>query len=172
MPPTTAVPSTVVTTEVTSTASPVGAVAPRARAEEIVQDHLLLAVGAGMIPVPGLDLAAIAGLQLKLLGSLAQHYRVPFRQAQAQRIVTSLLGSVGTTLLTGAALGSLAKVVPVFGSAVGLASMPVAAGAITRAMGHLAIDHFAAGGTLETFNLDVARRVFLAKVGAARAEYA
>lgn len=144
----------------------------RSQAEQIVKEHLPLAVGAGMLPVPGFDLAAIGALQLKLLASLAQHYKVRFTQAQAQRIVSSLLGSVGTTLLTGAVLGSVAKFVPFFGTLVGAASMPVAAGLITRAMGNLAIDHFAAGGTMETFDLDVAQQAFVHKIAEAKAALA
>lgn len=144
----------------------------RPRAEQIVQDHLPLAVGAGMIPLPGLDLAAIGGLQLKVLSSLAEHYGVPFTRAQAQLIVTSLLGSVGTTFLAGAVIVSAAKLMPFFGTLVGAASMPVAGGVITRAMGHLAIDHFEAGGTMETFDLDLAQAALLAKIAEAKAALA
>ncbi len=144
----------------------------RPRAEQIVKEYLPLAVGAGMIPLPGLDLAAIGGLQLKVLASLAEHYQVAFTKAQTQLIVTSLLGSVGTTLLAGAVLASAAKIVPFFGTFVGAASMPVAGGVITRAMGQLAIDHFEAGGTMETFDLDVAQEAFLAKIAEAKAALA
>lgn len=124
-----------------------------------------------MLPLPGLDLAAIAGLQLKVLASLAEHYKVPFTRAQAQLIVTSLLGSVGTTLVIGAVIGSVAKIVPLFGTWMGVASLPVAAAAITRAMGYLVIDHFAAGGTMETFDLDVAQAAFLEKIAEAKAAH-
>lgn len=140
----------------------------RPRAEEIVKGYVPLAVGAGMIPLPGVDLAAIGGLQLKVLSALAEHYRVPFTKSQAQLIVTSLLGSVGTTVLAGAALASVAKFVPVFGLLIATASMPVAGGVITRAMGHLAIDHFEAGGKMDTFDLDVAQQAFLAKIAEAK----
>ncbi len=137
-----------------------------------MQDHVTMAVGAAMIPLPGVDLAAIGGLQLKVLSSLAQHYGVPFTQRQAQLIVTSLLGSVGSTVLAGAALVSLAKILPGIGSLVGIASVPIAGGVVTRALGHLAIDHFEHGGTMENFDLDVAQRAFLEKIAAAKATHA
>jgi uncharacterized protein (DUF697 family) len=140
----------------------------RAGAEQIVRDYLPLAVGAGLIPVPGVDLAAIGGLQLKVLASLAAHYKVAFTRAQAQLIVTSLLGSVGTTVLVGSMLMSLAKAIPVFGPLLGVSSLPVAGGAITHAVGQLAIDHFEAGGTMENFDLDVAQRAFARKVAEAK----
>ncbi len=144
----------------------------RLRAEQIVKDYVPLAVGAGMIPLPGADLAAIGGLQLKVLASLAALYEISFSKSQARLIVTSLLGSVGSTVLVGAALGSVAKFVPIFGTLVGAASMPVAGGVITRALGRLAIDHFEAGGNLETFDLDVAQKAFLDKLAEARAAVA
>ncbi len=150
---------------------PISTTAPadlRPRAEQIVNDYMPLAVGAGLIPVPGLDLAAICGLQLKVLASLAEHYKVPFTGAQAQPIVTSLLGSIGTTVLASAALLSVAKMVPFIGMLVGAASVSVAGGVITRAMGQLAIDHFEAGGRMETFDLDVARKAFFQKIAEAK----
>ena len=147
---------------------PASVLSLRPRAEQIVNDFAPLAIGAAVIPLPGLDLIAIGGLQLKLLAALAELYKVPFTPAQAQLIVTSLLGSVGVTFLSGAVLASTAKFVPFFGALLSSASLPVAGGAITRAMGHLAIDHFDSGGTMETFDLDLAQDAFLAKIGRAR----
>ena len=141
----------------------------RAGAEEIVRDYRTLAMGAGLMPVPGLDLAAIGGLQLRLLASLAAQYEVAFTRAQAQSIVTSLLGTVGTTVLVGGVLMSLAKAIPGLGTLLGAASLPLAGGAITQAIGHLAIDHFEAGGTMENFDLDVAQQAFVQRVAAAQA---
>lgn len=135
----------------------------RPSAEKIVRDHIPLAVGAGLLPIPGFDLAAIAALQLKMLAVLAGHYRVAFTRSQGRLIVTSLIGSVGTTVLVGGALLSIAKSVPFFGALIGLSSLSLAGGAITHAMGQLVIDHFETGGTLENFDLDVAQRAFAAK---------
>lgn len=144
----------------------------RVQAEQIVRDYIPLAVGAGLIPVPGADLAAIGGLQLKVLAALAEHYGVAFTRAQAQVIVTSLLGAVGTTVLAGTMFLSLAKVIPGLGTLLGAASLPLAGGAITHAIGHLAIDHFESGGTMMDFDLDVAQRAFAQKLEAAKATLA
>jgi uncharacterized protein (DUF697 family) len=136
----------------------------RVGAEQIVRDHIPLAVGAGLLPLPGVDLAAIAALQLKMLSALATHYRVPFTRSQAQLIVTSLIGSVGTTLVVGGILISCAKSIPLIGGLIGLSSLSLAGGAITHAMGQLVTDHFETGGTMENFDLDFAKRAFAGKV--------
>lgn len=129
----------------------------RRRAEEIVRWHVPLAVGAGLIPLPGLDVAAIGGLQLKVLAALARHYGVPFARAEAEAIVTSLIGSLGSTLVAGGALGTAAKLIPGVGPLVGLATLSTAGAAITYAFGQLAIDHLEAGGAMGNFDLDVAQ---------------
>ena len=121
---------------------------------------MMYASGAGLIPVPLADLAAIGGLQLKLLADLAHTYGVEFSKTQAQAIVTSLVGSIGGTVLACSAMGSLAKFLPGLGSVLSVTTLPVAAGAITYAIGHLAIDHFETGGTLRDFDLDVAESAF------------
>ena len=146
--------------------------AKRAQGEEIIRDYRALAMGAGLIPVPGADMVAIVGLQLKVLASLAELYEVAFTLAQARLIVTSLLAAVGSTILARSMFFSLAKAIPCIGPILGAASLPLAGGAITHAIGHLAIDHFEAGGTLESFNLDVGRRSFGQKVAEAKAKLA
>jgi len=146
--------------------------AKRAQGEKIVRDYRALAMGAGFIPVPGADMVAIVGVQLKVLASLAELYGVAFTLAQARLIVTSLLAAVGSTILARSMFFSLAKAIPGIGPLLGAASLPLAGGAITHAIGHLAIDHFEAGGTLGSFNLDVGRRSFGQKVAEAKAKLA
>lgn len=142
----------------------------RGRAEQVVRDHLPLAAGAGMLPLPGIDLLAIGGLQLRVLAALADLYAVPFDRSRAQSIVTTLIGSVGVTYVAGAALFSVAKVIPGLGSVLAAASLPAAGGAITHAVGQLAIDHFEAGGTMQDFDLDLAQQAFVDRLTILRAE--
>lgn len=143
-------------------------VGKRARAEAIVRQYVPFAIGAGIIPVPGLDWAAIAGLQLKVLAALSQLYGVPFSRREARLIVTSLLGSLGGTVVATGALGSVVKFVPGFGTLLGLTTLPVASGVVTYAIGHLAIDHFEVGGTMMDFDLDVAHRAWDRKLEEAK----
>ena len=47
------------------------------RAEEIIKKYAAYSAGAGMIPIPTLDMAAIAGVQLKMIKDLSAVYESP-----------------------------------------------------------------------------------------------
>jgi uncharacterized protein (DUF697 family) len=140
----------------------------RTKAEHIVRKYVPFAVGAGLIPLPVVDLAAIGGLQLKMLAALSRHYDVPFTRSQGEAIVTSLLGSVGGTVVASSALGSMAKWFPGVGTLLSLTTLPIASSAVTLAIGRLAIDHFETGGTMENFDLDLAQQAFERKLADAK----
>jgi uncharacterized protein (DUF697 family) len=138
-------------------------------AEEIVDRFVPLAMGAGMVPVPILDLAAISGLQLKMISDLAAHYAVPFAPSRAKALVASLLGGVGSLTLAAGALGSLLKVVPIVGFWAGCTSLSITAGALTYAVGRIFIDHFESGGTLLDFDTAAAKSLFVEQLAKGRA---
>ena len=133
-----------------SSATEVVAAAPtldrETQALAIVKTHVPWAIGGGVLPIPGVDLAAVVAVQLRMLSKLANHYGVPFKRDAAKSVVVSLLGDVlGVTLAGG--LASLVKFVPVLGTAVGIAAMPALAGAVTYAIGKVFVAHFETGGT-------------------------
>src|SRR5882724_6587345 len=69
------------------------------RAEAIVRRNIYWALGAGAIPVPLLDFAAITGVQIKMLKQLSAEYEIPFLEHKVKNIVGSLVSaslSVGT----------------------------------------------------------------------------
>lgn len=140
------------------------------QAQQIVRDYLPLAAGAGLIPIPGVDLAAVGGLQLKVLSSLAEFYGVPFTRCQAQSVATSLVGAVGVAVLSATMILSAVKAIPGLGTVLGATSLPLAGSAVTHAIGHLAIEHFEAGGTMDNFDLDLAHRVLGRRIAEARDE--
>ena len=49
-----------------------------ARANAIVKKYMIGALGIGILPFPVLDMAALAGIQLKMVHSLARLYEVNF----------------------------------------------------------------------------------------------
>lgn len=118
----------------------------RAEAEKIINTHILWAMGGGLIPIPLVDFVAVTAIQLEMLQQLARLYGVSYSQSMGKTFVSAL---TGTSI---ARLGaSFLKAIPGVGSIIGGASMAIASGASTYAVGQVAISHFSSGGSLNNF---------------------
>ncbi len=119
--------------------------------ETIIQYHIWISIGAGLVPFPVIDLVALAGIQVNMIRELANVYQVPFVKEIALNLLTSVVGK--TVLVTAGPkiLLSMAKLIPGIGQAAGMLSLPVLAGASTYATGKVFNRHFSSGGTLHTF---------------------
>ena len=137
-------------------------------AEHIVNGYVGWASGAGLIPIPGLDLAGIGAVQLKMLSDLSALYDVPFSKNAAKLILGTLVGSGGTVLLT-LPTASLIKLIPIVGHVVSMFTEPAAAGATTYALGKVFILHFESGGTMLDFDPAKMRKYYDEQVVIARA---
>ena len=126
---------------------------------EITKRYTAYAGGAAFIPVPGVDLAAIAALQLKLVKDLSDVYDVAFSANGGKAAITALLSTI-VPVGTGVATASLVKSIPVVGTALGIASAPAFAAAATYAVGRTFTMHFESGGTLLTFDAAKMREFF------------
>jgi uncharacterized protein (DUF697 family) len=136
------------------TASPDAAGTPesrRASAVKLVERFSLWSGAAGLIPVPFVDLAAVGGVQIRMLGRISQIYSVPFSVNRGKVLIASL---VGTMIPVSSAIGaaSIIKSVPVVGTAISALAMPAMSAGATYAIGMVFIEHFASGGTLLDFN--------------------
>ncbi len=121
--------------------------------EKIIRNHILGAMGIGLIPVPLIDLIAISGIQLNMLRKLANLYCIPFSKDKVKHILASLLGGVFSVSVSGT-LASIVKTIPLVGQTTGVLTMPVTAGAMVYAVGKVFIQHFESGGTLLNLNPD------------------
>ncbi len=138
-------------------------------ANAIVKKWSLWSAGAGVVPLPLVDLAAIAGIQLKMLKDLADHYEVPFKENLGKSAIGSLVSSgIGTQLGTGT-IRSLIKAIPVVGTVAGLTVMPAVAAASTLATGKVFTQHFASGGTFLNFKPDQVREHYHQELAKAEA---
>ncbi|RME43513.1 MAG: DUF697 domain-containing protein [Deltaproteobacteria bacterium] len=124
----------------------------RDEAERIIREHLLWSVGAGLVPVPLVDLAAVTGIQLDMLKQLCRLYGVDYSISSGKAWVSALTGS----LLARFGANAL-KLIPGIGTLLGGASMAVMAGASTYAIGNVAVKHFEAGGSFADFDPERAR---------------
>ena len=142
-----------------------------AKAYAIVDRYWKWAAGAGFIPIPLLDFAAVTGVQLKMIADLAKFYDVPFQKERARAVVGALIGAasspiaaVGTLSIIGPAL----KFLPGIGTAVGVVVTPAFNAAATYALGRVFVLHFESGGTLLDLNPDEIREFFHRELQAAR----
>lgn len=121
-------------------------------ATHLIKNYMWWSMGAGLIPVPLVDLAAVSGTQIKLIKSLADLYGVEFSEHRSKSIISALLGSVVPNSLSYGMLGSIVKAVPIIGTIGGSVSMALFSGAATYAIGQVFNQHFNAGGTLLDFD--------------------
>ena len=119
---------------------------------DLVRKYMWWTMGAGLIPIPLVDVAAVSGIQLKMLKDVSDIYEVKFSENRGKSIVSALLGSIVPNSLTSGGMGSLLKMIPVVGTVMGGVSMAVFSGAATYAIGKAFIQHFEAGGTFLDFD--------------------
>lgn len=113
-------------------------------ADDIIRRHVGMVIGAGSIPVLGVDMMAVMAVQVAMVRQLCAVYSIPFEQQRAK----SLVGALMAAGLARTGARRLVKVVPVVGWLIGGVSSAAMAGAGTYALGKVFKMHLEAGGTL------------------------
>ncbi|MBX2814344.1 MAG: DUF697 domain-containing protein [Saprospiraceae bacterium] len=124
-------------------------------AHDIVKSHVMYSLGAGLVPVPLLDIAAVSAVQLDMLRQLAKLYGKSFKESSGKSWISVITGS--TLARMGA---SLVKTIPGIGSILGGVTMSALSGASTYAIGQVFIWHFSTGGDFMDFNFDKAKEIY------------
>jgi len=109
---------------------------------------------AGFIPVPYLDLAGLAAIQVKMVKDISELYGSSVKDEAVQTAVSTLLGTLVGAGLAGPLAASTAKLVPVLGTVAGGIGMGLSGAAATYAVGKVFINHFEGGGTFGDFSVD------------------
>lgn len=124
-------------------------------AREIIQHHVIWSMGAGAVPLPVLDIAAVTMVQLDMLKQLSRLYDIDYNESSGKSLITALAGS------TLARIGSsFVKSIPGIGSILGGVSMVILSGASTYAIGQVFSQHFERGGTFFDFDMGWAQRKY------------
>jgi uncharacterized protein (DUF697 family) len=118
------------------------------KAQEIIKNHVMWAMGAGALPLPIIDVAAVTAVQLDMLKQLCAMYEVNYLESSGKSLISAIAGS--TLAKIGA---SFIKGIPVVGTLLGGVSMAAMSGASTYAMGQVFVNHFEKGGSI--FNFDM-----------------
>ena len=125
------------------------------KANEIVRNSVGYAMGAGLVPLPLADIAAVSAVQLNMLRQLAGLYQINFMESLGKNCISAVVG--GSLARVGS---SLFKFIPGVGTLLGEISMSAFAGASTYAMGQVFVNHFQKGGTFEDFNPSASKKVY------------
>ena len=129
------------------------------QARRIITTYTWWSMGAGLLPLPLVDMAATLGVRMRMLYMLSKNYNVPFSSDPGKKIVSFLLGAAIPLSLTDTVRSTL-KWVPFVGPMIGWMSMPIFTGATTYAIGKSFMMHFESGGTLLDFDPAKVRAYF------------
>ena len=134
-----------------------------AGAMRIVHRYVMISAGAGLITIPVIDVATLAGVHVALIKDITEHYGEEFSDHAARNIVIALAaslvpGAIGS-MLGRKALRMLAVITGGSGLA-GLAIMSAFSAMVSLALGTVFVRHFEEGGTLDSFNLKSLHRLF------------
>ncbi|MBS4098544.1 MAG: DUF697 domain-containing protein [Sulfuricella sp.] len=139
------------------------------KAMALVNGYVPWSACAGLVPLPGVDMAALVAVQLRMLCKLSEMYEIPFKENVVKGTVSTLLGAVVSNGL-GGGLGALAKAIPVIGPVIGVAVVPGMYSAATYAVGRVFVSHFEAGGTFLDFDPKKMRAFFVAEFEKAKGQ--
>ena len=116
------------------------------RAREVIRRWCALSAVSGIIPVPGVELAAVSTSQLLMLREIAAAYDVPFSWKKGNLLVVGLLGGAAS----GTSMMLLSKLVAPVTSVVSLAGLN---SSMTYVLGKRFSAHLRRGGTLDNFDI-------------------
>ncbi len=120
-------------------------------ANQVAKKYMYWSMGAGLIPIPVVDVVTVSGVQLKMLSEISKIYNVKFSKNAGKSIIGALVGGISADALSKSYVTSVIKTIPIVGI-LGTVSMPVFSGATTWAIGKVFIQHFESGGTFLDFD--------------------
>lgn len=126
----------------------------------VVKKNMYWMMGAGIVPVPILDLVCLTGFQLRALKQLSDLYGVPFSHNKVKNILATLIGGLGPAFIGRWMSRSFLKSIPILNGIVGILGVSLTAGALSYAIGRVFIQHFESGGTFLTFQPQKVRDYF------------
>lgn len=179
------------------TAPGVGSVAPLLTAEDVFQTELTRvhaaikqevsrskraalkivtrwsrwSVAASVIPAPFIDMAAISGVQVKMIYALCKQYEVDFEHKAAIAIASGVTGGAAVQTIAGVLAKQMVRTMPGIGSIFMFVVEPVISYATTYALGLAFISHFEADGRLHDFNPETIRQYLAAQIDKRKAAF-
>lgn len=125
----------------------------------IIKQNMLWSLGAGLIPIPFLDMAGIMVVEIKMLKEISDEYKVTFSENAAKSAIAALAAGLGSIWFEAFAIEAF-SLIPIVGQMVHTVAVPVLAAAFTYAIGHVFDNHFRKGGTYANFNASQVKDTF------------
>jgi uncharacterized protein (DUF697 family) len=116
----------------------------RAIARKIVARHRTFAAVGGLCPLPVFNIAGVTAIIVRMVKQLSGLYGVPFERDRTRAAIIGLIGGAVPTGFGAATASTLGFIVPA-GALVGLAVSALTAGALTRGIGLIFVEHFEGG---------------------------
>ena len=136
----------------------------RVAAGKIVTRWARWSVAASVIPAPFVDMAAISGVQVKMIYALCKHYEVDFEHKAAIAIASGVTGGAAVQTIAGVLAKQIVRTMPGVGTFFMFAIEPVISYATTYALGLAFISHFEADGRLHDFNPETINQYLAAQI--------
>jgi uncharacterized protein (DUF697 family) len=133
-------------------------------ADDIIKNHVMVAMAAGSIPFPLIgDMVAVAGIEVHMITKLARAYSFPVPERLVlYKLPISVVGGIGPAYLS-VKFGSVIKSLPLAGHVLFLGSLSIAGGASVYAVCKIFQEHFESGGTLLSSDNATLKRYFKEK---------
>ncbi len=129
-------------------------------ADKTIRRHVYISLGIGLVPLPFVDFAGVAGTQLNLLRKLSEIYNIPFSKEMIKNILGALIGGAFSAAVAPRLAFSIFKIVPGPGQTLAVAGAAGVSGASTYAIGKVFDRHFAEGGTFLSFDPEKAKAFY------------
>ncbi len=121
-------------------------------ASRIISGAVKWSAATSLIPVPVVDLVALAAVQGKMVTDLCHQYGHSFSDEAVRGVISVLLGTILPNGLASYATGAIARGVPGVGVVVNIITFGGFAAAATYAIGKIFVGHFEGGGTFNSFS--------------------
>tara|TARA_B110000971_G_scaffold35378_1_gene33426 strand:- start:3560 stop:4033 length:474 start_codon:yes stop_codon:yes gene_type:complete len=121
---------------------------------KIISSACKWSAAAGFIPVPYLDMAGLAAVQVQMVNDLAALHGKSVKDDSVKTAVAALLGTLAPVGLAAPLAISSVKLIPGLGSIAGGLSLSALGAAATFAVGKVFVNHFEGGGALSDFDVE------------------
>jgi uncharacterized protein (DUF697 family) len=133
------------------------------KADNIIKNHIIGAMGAGLVPFPVVDMVAVALIEVNMIAELAAAYNFPVpRRLVVYKLLISLAGGIGPAYLS-IHFQNVVKVLPLVGHAIYVGALSLSGGISVYAVGKIFQKHFESGGTFLSSKNTVLRQYFAEK---------